>query len=116
MLGIMLAGVSAREAHAQGVVGTCIQGAQYPAIQAAVNAAPSGAIIKVCPGRYQEQVVIEKPLTLEGITSVGSGRCLGPASNQRVGVNRPDQPEHAADLGEEHCRRDHQQPDRGRGQ
>ena len=69
-----------------------------------------------CAGGYQEQVVIEKPLTLEGITSVGSGRCLGPASNQRVGVNRPDQPEHAADLGEEHCRRDHQQPDRGRGQ
>jgi len=47
MLGIMLAGVSARDAHAQGVVGTCIQGAQYPAIQAAVNAAPSGAVIKV---------------------------------------------------------------------
>ena len=47
MLGIILAGVSARDAHAQGVVGTCIQGTQYPAIQAAVNAAPSGAVIKV---------------------------------------------------------------------
>jgi hypothetical protein len=72
MLGIMLAGVSAPEAHAQAVVGTCLKGAQYPTIQAAVNAAPSGAIIKVCPGGYQEQVVIEKPLTLEGITSAGA--------------------------------------------
>ena len=72
MLGLLLAGVSAREAQGQSVVGTCVQGTQYPTIQAAVNAAPSGSTIKVCPGGYPEQVVIEKPLTLEGITSAGA--------------------------------------------
>ena len=41
--------------------------AQYTSIQAAVTAAPPGAIILVCPGTYPEQVRIAKPLTIRGI-------------------------------------------------
>jgi nitrous oxidase accessory protein NosD len=37
-----------------------------------VNAAPSGSVIKVCPGGYPEQVVIDKPLTLEGFITAGT--------------------------------------------
>lgn len=44
----------------------------YQTIQAAVNAAPSGSTINVCPGTYPEQVVISKPLTLTGATSKAS--------------------------------------------
>ena len=41
--------------------------AAYTTIQAAVNAAPPGATILVCPGTYAEQVKIQKPLTIMGI-------------------------------------------------
>jgi parallel beta-helix repeat protein len=44
----------------------------FTTIQAAVNAAPSGATIHVCPGNYPEQVTISLTLTLDGI-SAGSG-------------------------------------------
>jgi hypothetical protein len=72
MLVIALAAVASLPAKAQLVVGTCVAGTQYSTIQTAVNAAPSGSTIKVCPGGYQEQVVIEKPLTLAGIISGGA--------------------------------------------
>jgi hypothetical protein len=35
-------------------------------IQAAVVAAPEGALIRVCPGTYAETVVVTKPLTIRG--------------------------------------------------
>jgi hypothetical protein len=41
--------------------------AQYTSIQTAVNAAPAGATINVCPGTYPETVRIAKPLTVRGI-------------------------------------------------
>src|ERR1700704_1702565 len=41
--------------------------AQYTTIQSAVNAAPPGATINVCPGTYPETVRINKPLTVRGI-------------------------------------------------
>jgi hypothetical protein len=41
--------------------------AQFTSIQAAVNAAPPGATINVCPGTYPETVRIAKPLTVRGI-------------------------------------------------
>jgi hypothetical protein len=41
--------------------------ATYQSIQVAVNAAPPGATILVCPGVYNEQVKIPKPLTIRGI-------------------------------------------------
>ncbi|MCM3869373.1 MAG: hypothetical protein ND895_01580 [Pyrinomonadaceae bacterium] len=41
--------------------------AQYTSIQAAVDAAPPGAVISVCPGTYAEEVRINKRLTIRGI-------------------------------------------------
>jgi Periplasmic copper-binding protein (NosD) len=40
--------------------------AAFTTIQSAVNAAPAGGNVVVCPGTYYEQVVIAKPLTLTG--------------------------------------------------
>ncbi len=50
--------------------------AAYTSIQAAVNAAKSGDVIRVCAGTYHEQVVIGKSLSLEadnGVIVVPSG-------------------------------------------
>jgi parallel beta-helix repeat protein len=41
--------------------------AGYNSIQAAVDAAASGDVIQVCPGTYDEQVEIAKPLSLVGV-------------------------------------------------
>jgi hypothetical protein len=46
--------------------GTCHAGS-FSTISAAANAAPAGSIINVCPGAYDEQVVISKSLTLQGL-------------------------------------------------
>lgn len=52
------------------VVGTCTNAAtSYMTIQDAVNNAPSGATVLICPGTYAEQVEISEPLTLTGIES-----------------------------------------------
>jgi hypothetical protein len=52
------------------VVGTCATGIHFTSITAAINAAPSGAIIKICPGSYFEQLpAITFKLTLEGVVS-----------------------------------------------
>ncbi|MFZ2046361.1 MAG: DUF1565 domain-containing protein, partial [Trebonia sp.] len=40
--------------------------AAFKTIQSAVNAAPAGGTVVVCPGTYHEQVVISEPLTLTG--------------------------------------------------
>lgn len=45
-------------------------GAQFSTIQAAVNAASPGTIIRICPGTYPEQVSITKPLSLHGENGV----------------------------------------------
>ena len=85
----LLAMAASLPAHAGIVVGYCIAGTQYPTIQAAVNAAPSGAVIEVCPGGYPEQVLIEKPLTLQGIIATGDeGAFILPPSGGLV-VNAP---------------------------
>jgi hypothetical protein len=55
------------------VVGTCVPSkASYASLTEAVQGAPAGSTIQVCPGVYAEQVVISKPLTLKGVTS-GNG-------------------------------------------
>jgi len=49
-------------------VGTCKSGIKsYPTIQQAVNAAPAGTTIDVCPGTYAEQVTISTNLTITGV-------------------------------------------------
>ena len=40
--------------------------ADQPTIQAAVNAAPSGGLVLVAPGTYQEEVVMAHPVRLQG--------------------------------------------------
>jgi nitrous oxidase accessory protein NosD len=40
----------------------------FTMIQDAVNAAPAGATILVCPGTYSEQITVKTPLTLKGVT------------------------------------------------
>src|SRR3979409_1399361 len=48
-------------------VGNCTALANYATIQQAVNSVPAGSTIKVCPGKYREQVVITQQLTISGI-------------------------------------------------
>jgi hypothetical protein len=43
-------------------------GTDYTSIQAAVLASPPGSKIQVCPGVYNEQVVITKPLDIQGVS------------------------------------------------
>jgi parallel beta-helix repeat protein len=40
----------------------------YSTIQSAVSAVPWGTTVMVCPGTYPEQVIVNQPLTLEGVT------------------------------------------------
>lgn len=55
-------------------VGTCKSGvASFSTIQSAVNASPVGATILICPGRYSEQVIIDKGLTIKGVASKNLG-------------------------------------------
>jgi len=70
MLVVLLAfcaGIGSQTASAAIVVGTCTTGQQYATIQAAINAAPPGAVIRICPGQYPEQLTITKNLTLTGL-------------------------------------------------
>ena len=49
-------------------VGKCLIGPpHFSSIQSAVNASAAGTTIKVCPGNYPEQVVINKALVLIGV-------------------------------------------------
>ncbi|MFY9646897.1 MAG: hypothetical protein WAK29_17090 [Terriglobales bacterium] len=49
----------------------CTNGSYFTSINAAIAdaAVPAGSTIKVCPGTYNEQVLINKKITLEGVTS-----------------------------------------------
>jgi len=42
--------------------------AKYTSIQAAIDASSPGDVINVCPGVYDEQLVISKPVTVKGLT------------------------------------------------
>jgi hypothetical protein len=49
-------------------VGTCQSGKKsYTTISAAIAAAPAGGVVNVCPGTYAEQLLIDKPLTIQGV-------------------------------------------------
>jgi len=51
-------------------------GAAFTSIQTAINAASPGDKIEVCPGTYNEQLEINKPLTLEGIRREGKNAAV----------------------------------------
>ena len=64
---VILIGLGGRPLMAQAeIVGSCGTGTSFATIQAAVDAAPAGSSIFVCPGTYPEQVVINKNLNLKG--------------------------------------------------
>jgi Periplasmic copper-binding protein (NosD) len=68
----MLLAFGACGANASGatyIVGTCASGTQFNTIQSALDASPAPTTVEVCPGQYYEQLVITKPVTLEGITA-----------------------------------------------
>ena len=54
------------------IVGSCGTGTSFATIQAAVDAAPVGSTISICPGNYPEQVVINKNLILRGIRAANA--------------------------------------------
>jgi parallel beta-helix repeat protein len=66
------------------IVGTCSNAfAQYPTIQQAVNAVPTGSTIYVCPGKWPEQVIINKGLNLNGAPippAVGAAVVVAPST------------------------------------
>jgi hypothetical protein len=67
LLGISNLPVAAAVSYA---VGTCKPSLpSYSTISAALNAAPVGATVLVCPGTYAEQVVITQAVTLQGVSS-----------------------------------------------
>lgn len=49
------------------IVGNCQNLVQFSTISAAINAVPSGSVIRICPGTYSEQLNINKSLTLTGV-------------------------------------------------
>jgi hypothetical protein len=68
---LFLFGLSLSVSSAMGAtfyVGTCHSGS-FSTISAAVNAVPAGSVINVCLGEYDEQVIISKSLTLQGLSS-----------------------------------------------
>jgi hypothetical protein len=51
-------------------VGTCKAAlVQFSTIQLAINSVPAGSTIDICPGTYNEQLSINKSLTLTGVSS-----------------------------------------------
>jgi len=56
------------------IVGGCKSGSQtqFLTIQSAVDTVPSGATVEICPGQYAEQILITRPVTLQGIPA-GNG-------------------------------------------
>ena len=55
------------------VVGTCEPSANsLPTIGAAVTAVGTNGVVKICPGTYPEQVVINRSMTLEGVSNSNS--------------------------------------------
>jgi nitrous oxidase accessory protein len=56
----------------------------YETLSAAISAGPDGAIIRVAPGTYAEQIVIERPLTL--IAEQGRAELRGLAAGSVIDI------------------------------
>jgi hypothetical protein len=59
----------------------CPSGCAFKSIQAAINAASPGATITIAGGKYFENVVVTKPLTLSGS---GNGTVIYPATSEPI--------------------------------
>ena len=90
---IILVGLGGQAFSSTVAVGTCTSLINFATIQLAVNSVPAGSTIKVCPGTYPEQVVINKKLNLQGIPNSSGSQdaavILPPAGG--VLVNTTDQ-------------------------
>jgi hypothetical protein len=94
LVGAVLSALLAGASSASAAKTVCAKGCAFTGIQAAINAASSGATITIGPGAYDENVVVGKSVTLEGsgkhtvvypATSApvcaGGSLCGGAASN-----------------------------------
>ncbi len=68
-IGLLVCAAGQNLSAATVIVGTCRNLVQFATIQAAINAVPSGSIVQICPGTYQEQLSINKNVTLTGVES-----------------------------------------------
>jgi hypothetical protein len=68
-LAVALAAPAVSGATVTYIVGTCKSGTQFSTIQSALDASPAPNVVAVCPGQYAEQITINHPVTLEGITA-----------------------------------------------
>ena len=57
-------------------VGNCTSLPNYATIQQALNGAPAGSVIQVCPGTYREQIKITQKVTLKGIVYANQERAV----------------------------------------
>ena len=65
--------------------------ASYSTIQSAVNAAPAGGTVIVCPGTYTEDVIISQPLKLQGFGATINGSSTANGQCDQLGPNGPSQ-------------------------
>jgi hypothetical protein len=64
---LLAAGTPYASAKVTNYVGGCAGSPNFSTITAALATTPAPNVVEVCPGTYAEQVVITKPVTLEGI-------------------------------------------------
>jgi hypothetical protein len=69
-----VAGLASHVMGATGQVGTCLSGVTKlgSSIQNAVNALPPHSTLDICPGIYQEQVIVTQAITIQGVKDPNS--------------------------------------------
>jgi parallel beta-helix repeat protein len=82
-------GVQQLSASTTYIVGTCASGTQFSTIQAALDASPAPTTVEVCPGVYNEQLTITKPVTVEGITGNQNGVFGGTGNGSMAQIAPP---------------------------